>query len=92
VSWFFKKLDRKPWKNQVKKSVTYDLMHLHLLFSTVKTAALYLVSIKSYTKGTFLNTFVVGRFNHPQEQFDKHEKIQPYHLEEKDSISHHREA
>jgi hypothetical protein len=67
-------------------------MHLHLLFSTVKTAALYLVSIKSYTKGTFLNTFVVGRFNHPQEQFDKHEKIQPYHLEEKDSISHHREA
>jgi hypothetical protein len=67
-------------------------MHLHLLFSTVKTAALYLVSIKSYTKGTFLNTFVVGRFNLPQEQFDKHEKIQPYHLEEKDSISHHREA
>ncbi len=27
-------------------------MHLHLLFLMVKTAALYLVSIKSYSKNT----------------------------------------
>jgi hypothetical protein len=44
-----------------QKSVPYDSMHLHLICPTVKTAALYLVSIKSYTKNTIRNTFVVGR-------------------------------
>jgi hypothetical protein len=35
-------------------------MRLHLLFPTVKTAALYLASMKSYTKAMICNYFVVG--------------------------------
>ncbi len=34
----------------LKKSVTYDLMHLHFLFPMVKTTVLYLVSVKIYLK------------------------------------------
>ena len=35
-----------------KKPVIYDSMRLHLLFPTLKTAALYLVSIESYSENT----------------------------------------
>jgi hypothetical protein len=57
----FKKAQLKTLEGPGQKSVPYDSMRLHILFPTVKTAALYLVSIRSYTKNTICNTFVVGR-------------------------------
>ena len=47
---FFGKLIKKTSENILEKSIIYKSMHLYLLFPTVKTAALYHVPIKSYSK------------------------------------------
>ncbi len=39
-------------KNRSGNLVIHDSIHLYLLFLMVKTGALYLVSIKSYSKNT----------------------------------------
>jgi len=47
-------------KHTLKKLGTYGLILLYLLFVTVKSPALYLISIKSYIKNTICSDFVVG--------------------------------
>ena len=49
---FFGKLIKKTSEHILEKSIMYKSMHLYLLLSTVKTAALYHVPIKSYLKNT----------------------------------------
>jgi hypothetical protein len=44
----------------IKKVVINGLILLYLLFVTMKSAALYLTSIKSYIKNTICSDFVVG--------------------------------
>ena len=49
---FFGKLIKNTSENILEKSIINKSMHLYLLFPTVKTAALYHVLIKSYSKNT----------------------------------------
>jgi hypothetical protein len=52
IGLFLKRPIENLTKNRLGNPVTYDLMCLHLLFPTVKSAVLYLVSMKSYSKNT----------------------------------------
>jgi|ERR1700730_12256034 hypothetical protein len=47
-----RKWNKKTLEMILGESVIYGSMRLHLLFLTVKTAVLYLVSIKHYSKNT----------------------------------------
>ena len=52
IRLFLKKSVENLTENRSGNPVIYDSMRLHLLFPTAKTAALYLVSIKTYSKNT----------------------------------------
>jgi len=62
---FLKRLIESLIKSRWENSIMWDFMHLHLLFSMVENATLYLVSIKSYWK-KYSFTFFCNerRYNH----------------------------